>query len=721
MGITSALYSGVSGLNTNSQAMNVIGNNLANTNTVGFKGSRTVFSDLLSSSVFGSGGESQVGRGVGMSKVDSIFSQGTFETTASDTDLAIEGDSFFMLKTAGDNTTYYSRAGAFRFDESGYLVNPEGLRVQGKGYDANGDLIAGDAADVLVASSGLIPGKVTNTLTLNSNLDASTVAITYTPASSDYVAASSDYKAASSDYMPASTDYMPASTDYMPASSDYVPASTDYMPASTDYMPASSDYVPASSDYMAASTDYMAASTDYVAASTDYMAASTDYMAASTDYAAASTDYAPAVAGSATLGSMTITAATAGAAGNYTIAFVDATTGNTASLAGSTITITADFTNTAYTEQDIAGILSAGVPEVTVSGATAAAVNTVGATPSGFSLALGADQIGTAQVGTAQVGTAQVGTAQVGTAQVGTAEVGTPADGTAQVGTAGAGTPAIGTAEVGTPAVGTAAVGTAEVGTAAIGTAETGTAFDPADTTSYDYASSTQVYDTLGNPHLVTTYFRKDADATNAWDWYWSAEDGTGGSLGNAAGSAPSGQIVFDADGKIDTTITGNGTGAIAASALDWNNGSTNTGLALNFATTQFNNASKVISQTQDGYGSGSLTKATIDSSGAVIASYSNGQQEKIANITLAKFSNPNGLTLSGSNLFTSNTDSGTPQIGLPGPELGKVFTNSLEQSNVDMGKEFVSMITVQRGFQANSKIISTVDQMLGELIQLKQ
>ncbi|MDP3695803.1 MAG: flagellar hook-basal body complex protein, partial [Desulfocapsaceae bacterium] len=76
MGITSALYSGVSGLNTNSQAMSVIGNNLANTNTVGFKGSRTIFSDLLSSTVFGSGGASQVGRGVGMSKVDSIFSQG---------------------------------------------------------------------------------------------------------------------------------------------------------------------------------------------------------------------------------------------------------------------------------------------------------------------------------------------------------------------------------------------------------------------------------------------------------------------------------------------------------------------------------------------------------------------------------------------------------------------------------------------------------------------
>jgi len=143
MGIQSAMYSGVSGLNTNSQAMSVIGNNLANTNTVGFKGARTIFSDLLSSSINGSGGFSQVGRGVNVSKVDNLYSQGTFEATESSTDVAIEGDGFFLLKEAGDNTTYYSRAGAFRFDENGYLVNPEGLRVQGKQYDTNGTLIAG--------------------------------------------------------------------------------------------------------------------------------------------------------------------------------------------------------------------------------------------------------------------------------------------------------------------------------------------------------------------------------------------------------------------------------------------------------------------------------------------------------------------------------------------------------------------------------------------------
>jgi flagellar hook protein FlgE len=427
MGITSALYSGVSGLNTNSQAMSVIGNNLANTNTIGFKGSRTVFSDLLSSTVFGSGGASQVGRGVGMSKVDSIFSQGTFESTETDTDLAIEGEGFFMLQEIGNNTTYYSRAGAFRFDEDGFLVNPEGFQVLGKGYDAAGELIAGDPAAIKVDGVGLIPANVTTTLAINSNLDASTVAI----------------------------------------------------PAAT--------------------------------------------------------------------------------------------------------------------------------------------------------------------------------------------------------------------------------------------------AFDPAVSTTYDYATSAQTYDTLGNPHMVTTYFRKDPVAVNTWNWYWSAEDALGAPLGNIAGSAPMGQIAFDATGKLALPAPPNGTGAIGAAALAWNNGSVNTGIDLTFDTTQFNNASKVISQTQNGYGSGNLTNVTINNDGVVVAAYSNGEQTKIAHLTLSKFTNPNGLELVGSNLFIATDTSGVPRVGLPGPELGKVFTNSLEQSNVDMGKEFVQMITVQRGFQANSKIITTVDELLGELINLKR
>ncbi len=442
MGITSALYSGVSGLNTNSQAMSVLGNNLANTNTIGFKGARSVFSDMLSSTIFGSGGASQVGRGVNMSKVDNIFSQGTFEATASDTDVAIEGEGFFILKEVGNDTAFYSRAGAFRFDEDGFLVNPEGFHVQGKPFDADGNLLAGDPTDIQVQNVGLVPAKVTDTIDLITNLDSS---------------------------------------------ADIIPA---------------------------------------------------------------------------------------------------------------------------------------------------------------------------------------------------------------------------------------------------------GEAFDPANALTFNYSSSTTTYDTLGEPHLITLYFRKQdpaaGGAENSWDWYYSAENDAGILIGDDVGAAPRGTVLFGVDGQLDPppgdqipnpvpVPAPNGLGFIAAGDIDWANGSDPTALSITFDTTQFNSASSVISQNQNGYGAGNLTNVGINADGEVEASYSNGERVKIAALVLAKFNNPGGLELVGSNMFAGTQQSGAARTGLPGPELGNIFTNSLEQSNVDMGQQFVKMITVQRGFQANSKIITTVDELLGELINLKR
>ena len=109
------------------------------------------------------------------------------------------------------------------------------------------------------------------------------------------------------------------------------------------------------------------------------------------------------------------------------------------------------------------------------------------------------------------------------------------------------------------------------------------------------------------------------------------------------------------------------------------------------------------------------------DSDGNVIATYSNGEKVKVASIALASFSNPDGLSKEGGNLYSATTTSGGAQTGVSGPQHGKIFTNSLEQSNVDLGTEFVNMITVERGYQANSKVITTVDQMMQSLINLKQ
>ncbi|WP_457572088.1 flagellar hook protein FlgE [Desulfovulcanus sp.] len=131
MGLSAALYSGTSGLRAHGEAMSVIGNNIANVSTVGFKGSRMHFEDALSQEITTAAGVGQVGRGVGVGAVLTDFAQGSLETTTEATDLAIGGNGFFVVSPKGEEVAYYTRAGNFRFDKDGYLVDPHGYVLQG--------------------------------------------------------------------------------------------------------------------------------------------------------------------------------------------------------------------------------------------------------------------------------------------------------------------------------------------------------------------------------------------------------------------------------------------------------------------------------------------------------------------------------------------------------------------------------------------------------------
>jgi len=137
MGILGALFAGVSGLDVYSNSIEVVGNNIANANTSGFKASRAEFSDILASSLSGSSSGSQIGRGVQLSAVSAKFTQGSFESTSSGTDLAIDGKGFFIVKN--NDGTFYSRAGQFNINAKGLLVNARGDRVQGVVLDASGN------------------------------------------------------------------------------------------------------------------------------------------------------------------------------------------------------------------------------------------------------------------------------------------------------------------------------------------------------------------------------------------------------------------------------------------------------------------------------------------------------------------------------------------------------------------------------------------------------
>jgi flagellar hook protein FlgE len=151
--------------------MSVLGNNIANSNTVGFKGGYTSFADILSQSLGGAGGGNQIGRGVNLSDVGTLFTQGSFENTSNGTDLAIEGAGFFMV--ADDTGTFYTRAGQFIMDDEGYLVNPSGYRLQGYSADDSGNILT-TVGDLNVAQISSAP-LATENFRIVANLDGSAV------------------------------------------------------------------------------------------------------------------------------------------------------------------------------------------------------------------------------------------------------------------------------------------------------------------------------------------------------------------------------------------------------------------------------------------------------------------------------------------------------------------------------------------------------------------
>ncbi len=170
MSLSSSLFSGISGLTTLGNAMQIIGDNIANVNTVGFKSSSFAFQDLLSQSVATLSGTSQVGRGTALGDIQASFAQGSFESTGNTTDLAVGGDGFFVLNEQGTENLYYSRAGNFNFNESGYLTNPEGYVVQGWQLDNNGSDI-GSITDI-VMSSFTSPPQPSDNVEVIVNLDS---------------------------------------------------------------------------------------------------------------------------------------------------------------------------------------------------------------------------------------------------------------------------------------------------------------------------------------------------------------------------------------------------------------------------------------------------------------------------------------------------------------------------------------------------------------------
>jgi flagellar hook protein FlgE len=232
--------------------------------------------------------------------------------------------------------------------------------------------------------------------------------------------------------------------------------------------------------------------------------------------------------------------------------------------------------------------------------------------------------------------------------------------------------------------------------------------FSSTDPTSYNNSNSMSVYDSLGRQHQVTLYYAKTS--ANNWAVYGSAD-------GTELPTKPLTNLAFDATGSLTTpaapfsvTIP---VGADAGTSLTF---TTDVGTA-----TQFGAPFSTTNITQDGYGSGRLSGFSADTSGVIVGRYTNGQTKALAQVVLANFVNPQGLTPLGNNAWSEGAGSGQPTLGVPGTgTLGPLQSQALENSNVDLTGELVNMITAQRVYQANAQTIKTHDQLLQTIVNLR-
>ncbi len=222
------------------------------------------------------------------------------------------------------------------------------------------------------------------------------------------------------------------------------------------------------------------------------------------------------------------------------------------------------------------------------------------------------------------------------------------------------------------------------------------------------------VFDAMGAREEVTITFTKASGTT--WDYAVTVASGT-------VVSGDTGTLTFDNQGRLTTPVPSTpfvftpASGAQDVSiAIDFGTAGTINGLS------QFAAPSTAVLKDQDGYTMGDLERFSIDQTGTITGAFTNGVTLTLAQIALADFNNPAGLIRDGDNMYQVSANSGSPVVGFAGEGSQSVITSgALEMSNVDLAQEFTSMITAQRGFQSNARVITTSDEMLQEVVTLKR
>lgn len=238
------------------------------------------------------------------------------------------------------------------------------------------------------------------------------------------------------------------------------------------------------------------------------------------------------------------------------------------------------------------------------------------------------------------------------------------------------------------------------------------------------FATGVTVYDGGGTPRSVTMYFNKADDGMWEWRAMSKGEEVPGGKKGEMVEQAK-GKLKFDTDGRLlEQSTDKSAFNFVGSTKKDQN-------IKINFgkdkksggdglAVTQYGTNSEAYKTIQNGFTAGTIAGLSFNDDGILAASYSNGQNINIAQISLAKFENPEGLFKMGKNLFRESRNSGQPTVGAPNAGgRGSILAKTLESSTTDIASEFINLMTAQRNFQANAKVINVADDMMKEVLNI--
>lgn len=672
-----SMYSAVSGLKGHQTRMDVVGNNIANVNTTGFKASRVTFADMISQNLSGAssptgtiGGVNpkQIGLGMSVAATDLLYTNGSVQQTGKNTDVAISrGDGLFIVSRGEQK--YYTRNGAFSFDAEGNLVLPStGLYVQG--YMANNGVIAiaGDnTTKIRIPAGKSMEATTTASATYTKNLNATTPGYEVANVLVRYADGTS---ATTNTYNPQEKGKLVLTMDT--GKKIYLDSTAA---AQTVGGP------PAGALYTSQISNVSASTTGPVD------------LELSLDSANPSS---PLKINGATT-PVNLTGLTSG---TYQFGDVFNISGT---ITGIVATSPTDVELTLGTDNNITP-------------GTAATVTVP--RPTSFTYSINDKYSGQMKISKivanpgAVIATVDGNRAAVAAAVTVTSAVqnyshtGSAADGNIVSVTRES------TYEYAGRRVSSVVLNT-KSGTSIDGLI--GTNYAQNDTFYPSVTTTIAVYDSLGAKHSVPVVFTKASNNK------WTLSLGSGGdsfSIHESDGTTTT-IALTKTDLKFDTSgayISGS-----AGLSLSYENGAAPQQVALNLAAITQYSGTSTIAADSDGNAAGTLSNVDIDSQGVITGTYTNGVRQKEAQIAMAQFNNPSGLTKLGGNLYQESNNTGTRTISGAADIGTELTTSALEMANVDLADQFSDMIITQRGFQSNSKMITVSDEMLETLINMKR